>query len=145
MAQETGEVFLFLLALSHTAIPTLRFVNNTVDIISNGETYMAFPFDLTIPDDTADEIARVQLTIDNVDRRIVEAVRQIDTPAIFTLSVIRAAEPNVAVAGPYRCTLRNVGYTALSVTGDLHPFEDIQAEIFPQHSFDPANFPGLFA
>lgn len=145
MAQETGEVFLFLLQLSHPSMTTLRFVNNTVDITSGGETYQAFPFDLAIPDDTADELPRVQLTIDNIDRRIVEAVRSIDTPAMFTLSVIRAADPDTAIAGPYECTLRNVTYTALTVQGDLWPFEDVLNERFPQHDFTPAHFPALFA
>ena len=145
MAQETGEVFLFLVALSHPSMITMRFVNNQVDIVSAGETYMAFPFDLTIPDDSADELPRVQLAIDNVDRRIVEAVRTIFSPATLTLKVIRAAEPDVAVAGPYVCALRNVGYNAMTVTGDLWPFEDVNNEIFPQHAFDPAHFTGLFA
>lgn len=144
MAQETGEVFLYLLDLAHPLISTMRFVNNPVDIVSNGQTYQAFAFDLTIPDDREDEITRIQLAIDNVDRRIVEAVRSIDTPAVFTLRVIRAAEPDVAVAGPYACTLRNVTYTALTVSGDLWPYENITNEPFPQHVFDPSRFRALF-
>ena len=144
MAAETGEVFLYLLALSHAEMATLRFVNNHVSITSQGEVYEPFPFDLAIPDDTPDEIARVQLAIDNIDRRVVEAVRSIDTPAVFTLTVIRAAEPNVAVAGPFSCTLRNVTYTAHTVTGDLWPYEDVMNERFPQHDFTPVYFGGLF-
>jgi len=144
MAQETGEVFLFLIDLSHPDLVTMRFVNNQVDVISGGNTYMAFPFELTIPDDREDEITRVQLAIDNIDRRVVEAIRSIDTPALFTLRVIRATEPDVAVAGPYTCTLRNVSYNALTVTGDLSPFEDMMNEPFPQHAFTPATAPGLF-
>jgi hypothetical protein len=120
------------------------FVNNQVDVISNGETYLAFPFELTLPDDREDVITRIQLQIDNVDRRVVEAVRSIDTPATVTISVIRAAEPNVLVAGPIECVLRNVSYSALVVTGDLAPHENILDEPFPQHSYTPAHFRSLF-
>jgi hypothetical protein len=144
MRSETGDVFLYLLALSHPTMDTMYFVNNTVAIISDGVSYMAFPFDLNIPDDREDEITRIQLAIDNIDLRIVTAVRSIDTPAVFTLSIIRAAEPDVLIAGPFACTLRNVSYDALVVSGDLWPFEDISNEPYPQHAITPANFPGLF-
>jgi hypothetical protein len=143
-AAQTGEVFLFLLKLSHEDMVPMYFVNNPVDVVSNGETYMAFPFDLTLPDDREDTITRIQLVIDNVDRRIVTAVRSIDTPAMFTISVIRAAEPNVLVAGPTSCTLRNVTYGALTVSGDLAPHENVMDEPTPQHTYTPATAPGLF-
>jgi Domain of unknown function (DUF1833) len=143
-AAQTGEVFLFLLKLSHEDMVPMYFVNNTVDVVSNGETYMAFPFDVTPPDDREDTITRIQLVIDNVDRRIVTAVRSIDTPATFTLSIIRAAEPNVLIAGPFECKLRNVTYGALTVSGDLAPWENVMDEPFPQHAYTPATAPGLF-
>jgi len=145
MAEETGEVFLFILTLSHPSMPTMYFVNNPVPIVSNGEVYTPYHFDLALPDDTVDEIPRIQLMIDNIDQRVVQAVRSIDTPAEFTLTLIRAAEPNVAVAGPFSCTLRNVSYTSLTVSGDLWPYEDVMSERFPQHDYTPANFRGLFA
>lgn len=144
MAQETGEVVLFLIALSHPSITTMRFVNNHEAIVSNGDTYEPFAFEISLPDDS-DDTSRVQLAIDNVDLRVVEAIRSIASPATFTILVIRAAEPNVAVAGPYSCTLRNVTYDGLVVSGDLWPFEDITQEPFPQGAFTPALFPGLFA
>lgn len=144
LASQTGEVFLYLLALSHPQMVTMYFVNNTVDIVSNGNTYMAFPFDLTLPDDREDTITRIHLVIDNIDRRIVAAVRSIDTPATFTISVIRAAEPNVLIAGPVSCTLRNVTYGAMTVEGDLAPWENILDEPVPQHTYTPATAPGLF-
>lgn len=143
-AQETSEVFLLLLALSHPTMTTMYFVNNTVDIISNAQTYRAFPFDVQIPDDSDDPVSRVHLSINNVNREIVFAVRSIATPAVFTLSMIRAAEPNVMIAGPFVCTLRNVTYNAQTVEGDLAPYEDILNEPFPVGIFSPGLFPGLF-
>lgn len=143
-AQETGEAFFYLIDISHPDIVTKRFVNNKSEIIAHGETYTPYAFDITIPDEDEGAIQRVRLRIDNIDREIVLAVRQISTPATFTIRVIREAEPNVDIAGPYDCTLRNVSYDALFVSGDLWPFEDISLEPYPQHVFDPAHFPALF-
>jgi hypothetical protein len=144
MGEETTDVFLFLLALTHPELDTLYFVNDTRPCVSNGVTYMAFPFDLTLPDDREDQITSIRLTINNIDRRIVEAVRRVDTPAVFVLSLIRAAEPDVVIAGPFDCTLRNVSYNAQTVSGDITPMEPILNEPYPQHLFDPSHFPALF-
>ena len=144
-AQETGEVLLYLLALSHpTMVTPMYFVNNTEAIVSGGISYQAYPFDVMIPDDT-EEISTIKLTIDNIDRRIVEAIRRIDAPAKFTLSMIMASEPDTLLVPPIPCTLQNVSYTAQVVTGDIAPYEDIINAIFPLHNFDPARFPGVFA
>lgn len=143
-AQETDDVFLILVALTHETMSPQYFVNNTTDIVSQGIHYQAFPVDVLLPDDRDDEISRVRLTIDNIDRRVVEAVRSISSPARITISVIRAAEPDVIIDGPIACILRNVSIDALVISGDLWPHDDIQNEPIPQHAFTPANFPGMF-
>ena len=48
--QETNEIFHILLEIAHTDMSaTLRFVNNTEDVVSNGDTYTAFPFLIDFP------------------------------------------------------------------------------------------------
>src|SRR5579885_2175455 len=75
-AQETGEVFLLLLTLDHDELAApIRVVNNTVDIVSRGNTYIAYPFQLELPAEDADQISSVRLSIDNVDRTIVQSLR----------------------------------------------------------------------
>jgi hypothetical protein len=144
MARETGEVFLFLLDLAHPSMETMHFVNDKVDLVVGLVTYTAFPFDVVLPDDREDEITRIQLAIDNIDLHVVEAVRSIDTPATVTLSLVRAAEPTVLLAGPVNCSLRNVVVNELTVSGDLAPWEDMMNEPYPKDVFDPARFPALF-
>ena len=49
-AQETGEVFLLLLVISHPSLPApIRVVNNSEDVVSGGFTYQRFPFELALP------------------------------------------------------------------------------------------------
>jgi hypothetical protein len=143
-ASATDQVILVLLTMAHPSLAsTQRFVNNWTNVVSRGETFVAFPFDVTLPDDRDDEIVRIRLVIDNVDRAITAAIRSITSPPTFSLEVVRAAAPDTVEAGPFSCTLRNVQYDALTVSGDL-TFEDILDEPYPQWAFTPAHFPGLF-
>lgn len=143
-AQETGEVFLILLTISHASLsPSIRVVGNTEDIVSNGETFLAFPFEITLPDDAPESVAQVSLKIDNVDRQIVDAIRSISSPPTVSIDVILASDPDTIEAGPFNMTLLQSDYDVLTVTGEL-VFEDVLNEPFPGDSFDPVGFPGLF-
>src|SRR5512134_883732 len=111
-AAQTAQVFLMLLTISHPSIVALRLVNDMQDITSRGNLYQRFPFALTLPDESDDRLATVQLSVDNVDRQIVQAVRTIQSPATATLEVILASAPDVVEAGPFDFTLRSVEYDA---------------------------------
>jgi len=143
-AQETDEVFLLLLTLDHEDITEpIRVVNNTVDIVSQGETYIAYPFEIALPDEDAESVARVTLRIDNVDRKIVKSLRSISSPLSVGLEVVMAASPDTVEAGPFNMTLVSAEYDALTVTGEL-AFEDVLNEPFPGHAYVPSDYPGLF-
>lgn len=143
-AQETGEVFLLLLTIDHATLESpIRVANNFEDIVSNGNTYVAFPFQITLPDDLDDHPPAMRLSIDNVDRAIVEAVRSIASPPTITLDVILVAAPDTVEASFTGFTLRNCDYDALVVEGDL-ALEDVLNEPFPAGSFTPDLFPSAF-
>ena len=118
-------------------------VNNTVDIVSQGETYIAYPFEIALPDEDAESVARVTLRIDNVDREIVKSLRSISSPLSVGLEVVMAASPDTVEAGPFNMTLVSAEYDALTVTGEL-AFEDVLNEPFPGHAYVPSDYPGLF-
>ena len=113
--------------------------------ISGGNTYLPFPFRITLPDESDEAPPRVTLSIDNIDRQIVEAVRSVDgDPISVSMSVVMASTPNTVEAGPINLSLRSVTYDAMVVEGQLQ-HEDILLDAFPGDDFTPANFPGLFA
>jgi hypothetical protein len=142
--QQTEEVFLILLEIDHDNLATpLRVVNNYENITSNGDLYYGFPFSVSLPSEMEDELPAVKLTIDNVDRQIVEAVRSITSPATVSLSLILASSPNNIERGPYVLKMRNVQYDAMSVSADLM-VDDIYNEPYPGITYSPTNFPGLF-
>lgn len=142
-AQETDEVWLVLLTISGTGMTTIRVVNNTEDVYSRGDTFLAFPFEIQLPGEDADMPPAARLRIDNVDKRIVEAVRSINTPPNVTIEVVLASQPNTVEIAFTNMTMRSVEYDADSVRGDL-VFETIFSEPVT-YSVTPNRFPGLFA
>jgi hypothetical protein len=143
-APETDQIYLLLLVIDHADLAQpIRVVNNYADVVSNGDTYIGCPFEITLPPDNDESLSAAQLAIQNVDRQIVQAVREIDSAPDVTLSVVLAASPNTIEAGPYAMTLRDVSYDALVVTGSLS-VEDMMNEPYPGDFFTPGEFPGLF-
>ena len=143
-APQTGDAVLHLLTITHPSVGVpLRFVNNMVDIVSRGSTYLATAFQLTLPDEREDQIPRVGLSIDNVHQTLVATVRTITTPPLVVLEVVLGSAPDTVETGPFNFTLRNVDYVAASLAGEL-AFEDFINETYPSASFSPGAFPGLF-
>ena len=143
-SQETDDVFLVLLKIDHDDIdPAIRVVNNNESITSNGETFVAFPFELTLPDSRGDGTPTARLVIDNVSREIAESLRSITSAPQITIEVVRAAAPNTVEITFAPFTLRNVRWDMRKVSGDLM-MEEIAIEPFPIGQFAPAQFQGLF-
>jgi hypothetical protein len=129
--------------IDHTDLAeAIRIVNNTENITSNGYEYIGFPFELTMQTDAEDQIPSVSISIDNVDRTIVEAIRTISSPPTVYLSVILASSPNVIERGPIELTLRQAEYDAMVVSGNLEP-HDILSEPFPMACFTPNTYAAL--
>lgn len=143
-AQETTDVWLVLVTIEHADLAApIRVVNNTEDVVSGGDTYTAFPFEVTLPDSKDDAPDRGRLVIDNVSREIAQAIRSITSPATVTFEVIRAAAPDtIEMTWPF-FKLTNVKWDVLQVSGDL-TLEDFTSEPYPAGIFSPAGFPGLF-
>ena len=144
-AQQTEEAFLCRLEINHDSWSTpYRFINDRVSHIDAGSTeWVGFPFKINLPDDREDEIPLAQLTIDNVDRQIVKAVREITTPATITLWIVLASDIDDVIAGPYDFSFNACSWDSLTVSGSLE-FEPILNMSWPEHSFTSITTPGLF-
>lgn len=141
--EATDEVWLVLMEITHADMAdTIRVVNNTEAIVSDGETYVGLPFAIEFPDE-GDRPGEARISIDNVDRRIVEAVRSITTPPTVKLQVILASQPDTIEFELDGLKLRDVTYDAAQVQGYLR-FEDLSVEPVAA-LITPERFPGLFA
>jgi hypothetical protein len=142
--QEAGEAFIILLELSNPGLSQpIRVSSDSVDTTHNGNTYVAFPFDIALPDDTDEGPPTTRLTIDNVSREIVQAVRSVSTAVDVDIKIVLGSDPDKVEAEFPDFQLRDVRYNVLTVEGQLN-IESFAQEPFPAGKFDPARFPGLF-
>ncbi|CAB5220427.1 Domain of unknown function DUF1833 [uncultured Caudovirales phage] len=142
-AAQTDEVWLVLLTITHATLSTpLRFVNDYQSLTSRGNVYLAFPFEVEFPEQDPDSAGEARLTIDNIDRQIVNTIRAISSPPEVKLEIILASQPDTVEAEFSGLVLRNVAYDALKVSGTLR-FEDIMTEPVSLQ-MTPARFPGMF-
>ena len=142
-AQETAEVMLIALTITHADLAApIRVVNNHANIVSNGNTYVGFPFEIDLPD-VGNQLPRVTLRIDNVDRQIVDSLRVISSPFDLKLEVLLASQPDTIEASFEGLKAISARYDALTVEAELG-FEDVLSEPYPGDSFTPARNPGLF-
>jgi len=143
-AQETDEAFLILLEIDHDELSEpIRVTSDGVNTVSNGETYIAYPFDLSLPDDPEQGVSVAQLTIDNVHRVIVESLRAISTAPKVTIRVVLGSNPDVVEAEFPNFELQQVQYDAMTVTGQL-TLRTFFQEPYPGDAFLPSTFPGVF-
>ncbi len=144
LKEETGEVFLVLAKINHPDMEEpLYFVNNTENITSDGAIYSACAFKYTPPSFSSEESRPAKITIDNVDRRLMEIIRPINTPFTMTFSVVLASQPDIIEEGPHSFILRNITSNVHQVSGDLYDLYLTDRQI-PAHTYNPFDFPGLF-
>lgn len=146
LAPQTGECLILLLTLTHPSLPApIRVCNDGKDVISGGQRFIAFPFQIPPPDELDETVPRVQLRIDNVDQQIVTAIRTCvgEAPQV-TLEVIAASDPDAVLLGPYRFRLRDARWNATTVEGEL-VYRDMLTEPWPAPLMTPSRLPGIFA
>lgn len=146
-AQETGEVLLALVTIDSPSIigGPLRIVQDLQNITSNGNVYTAFPFEIRLAGDSDDGPAKIMLTVDNIDRTMAAAIKGIppSTPPTVKVEIVIASQPDVVEISMPNLLLKNVTGDAFRIDGELWMDEE-DLMPFPEGSFTPPNFPGLF-
>jgi hypothetical protein len=143
-ASSTHAAWFFLLSITPASgDEVIHLVNNNEPVISNGITYMPYPFNLTLPLDTGDKIPAITLTIDNVDQMLVDAIRELEVAPSIRVQLITSVFPDLIEKDLDFLRLRNVSYDAMSITGTLE-IASVWARKFPSEQVDPVHFPALF-
>lgn len=144
-ATSSSDPPLALLEITHAGLVSpVRVVNAAESIVSNGNTFVALAFAVTIPDETEGKLPRAQLMIDNIGR---ELMQWLDTSgggsgASVRFMQVRRSVPDVI---EYEITLdlMNVRATSRTVSGDLG-FESFLDRPAVSVRYDPRTAPGLF-
>lgn len=144
-AQETEEVFLICLRISHPDITTFRLVNNTEPVVRLDGTYQPYPFEVVLPKDTEGQVPQVNLVVDNVDREVSRQLENLQGRPRVEFEVVLASQPDTIEAGPFDFSLMNATVNAIVISGTLGYEDNILNQAFPAQSYSPINSPGLYA
>jgi len=146
-SQETDKVFLTLLTIDHADLAEpIRATSDTVDTVSRGNTFVAFHFELNLPTSSDGQIPSTKLSISNVDRRIVEAIRKMSPgsdPASVLIEVVMADDPDTIEMDLDGFSLTNVTYDRKKCEGNV-TLENFYQEPWPKDTFNPNTAEGMF-
>jgi hypothetical protein len=143
LARETEKVFLHLLTIEVSGA-FLRFVDNTQDIVSKGNTFTAAGFTIILPEQTSDGQRACKLAIDNTDLAIFQTIKQAAGKMVtVSICVIMADTPNVYERGPLKFQLRNVTASKSAIEGEVYDFY-LADRKFPKDTYSPDDFEGMF-
>jgi hypothetical protein len=143
--QTTTSIFLVLLEVYHPDIGTYYFVNNTENVVAGANTYLAFPFSVTLPPDDPELQVRARLTLSNVttELAVLRSIAGQRTRATFALKVIEASDPTTVLQSVSGLVAASVSYNADLMDIDL-TIDNFLTEPFPSATFSPSTFPGIF-
>lgn len=152
-SQQTSEVFVVLLTISHSSFDRdvlissdsyeLLPIAGVRGIISRGQEYVYIPFEISLPTEDDSTTARATLSVENVGRELMEAVRSADSAVRVKIEVVLASSPDTVEISIDDFQLNTITYDAFTVSGDL-TVEYYDLEPFPSLRFTPGDFPGMF-
>jgi hypothetical protein len=144
-ATGADEVPCVLLEITNAALPQpIRVVNDNLDITLNGDLYVAFPFDVALPDDTQGKLPRAKLAMDNAGEDLTEWLdlsRGGAGSSVRFIQVLRSNPDNIE--WEITMDLTNVDVTWTQVSGDLG-FENLINQAAVCMAYTPETAPGLY-
>jgi hypothetical protein len=147
LAQMFGQVsddpFIMLVTLTHDDFSTIRLANNTVNVVSRGNTYTAFPMQITLPADTGDVDREVRIEFDNVSLSLIDEMRSISTPMEVKIEMLLASDLETVQLSIEDLKLRSITYDKQRISARLYMDSFLQVEMTSE-IYGPNNFPGLF-
>ena len=152
-SQSTDETFIVLLTITHPNFAEpIRLASDSFEflpvaqvrgVVSRGEEYIYLPFSITLPKQDDTGISKASLSIDNIDRRMVQAIRTADSSVSVKAEIVLASDVNNVEITVDKFKLAHITYDAFTISGDLS-LEYYDLEPFPYKRFNPSDFPGMF-
>lgn len=144
-ARETGEVFLPLVTIDHSTLPSpKRYVNNTEDIVSGGQTYEATAFEVSLPDQRDEGLPVLRWSADNRDGAMAALLRNVVGHVDVEIKYVMASTPDVIEVGPFNVVMQMAEYN-LEKAGGPMTVDPVFDTSFSKLTFTPQTYPGLFA
>ena len=142
--QFSDDPLLLLVELSHSSFSTLYLVNNTVDITSRGNSYIAFPMKITMSPDDGQSARNARIVFDNVSLELIDEIRSVTTPIDVKIEAVLASDPDIVEIDIGELKLANISYNAQSISASL-VYDDFLNTELTSESYTPTFYPGLFS
>lgn len=139
LAQWTDEIFLECLTIEHPSISAIRIVNDRADLTRTAGTFTAFPFRARLHARSEERIAEAEIVADNIDQRIVLALRGLSDGATVTYEVVLRDSPNTVEQGPFEFEVQGFSVDAQTITLRIGFALGFLNESFPKDFFAPSN------
>ena len=120
-----------------------RYVNNNVDITSNGNIYNRASFEFSIGGDSKESVGNASLNFDSGNVDIVRKLREVDKRPEIELSVVAGNAPDAIEAGPINFKVDSA-QTKDTVTSIDLTVEPVLGQPIPFHKYTPKLFPNLW-
>jgi hypothetical protein len=144
LARATSQRWAVLLTFEHADLAeSVRLTSNPEVTTSHGSTFLPFPFRLSRPDELEEGTGRGRIVVDNVDRRIMVALRSIETEPTVTIETVRVDDPDVDEHPMPALTVLDVDIGVFDVTLDIGYPDDDDAPA-SNRRFTPSRAPGLW-
>lgn len=145
VASTSGEEPVYLAEITHPQLSVpIRIVRDNQDLVSNGNTYIALPFDVQLPDDVSGQLPEAAIRFDNVGRELTQWIDQSQggKGAQIRLMQVLRSDPDV-IQYDANLDLLAVQQNGAYITGKLG-YEDTLNLPLLAMSFRIDNTPGLF-
>lgn len=143
VAQHADDPFLIFLTLSHpTLAEPIRIVRNRKNVVSNGNTFLAYPFEVELPTD-GEEAPTAQIAIANISRRIGQTLEKLIEPPTCLIQIALASTPDVIERSWDEFSFTQVSWDAMRMTATIQQLQ-YWDEPWPRKHILPSGFPGLF-
>ena len=153
-SQESGEVVIFLLTITHPSLPapillstdpTTRLTTDplTYGTLSRLSTFLYAGIDVTIPDEQDKTPPASKLTIQNVTRDLIPLARSVSTPPLVKIEAVLASAPDSVEMTIGALQMSNLTYDANQLVFDL-TLDALVTEPYPSGTFSPAYFGASF-
>lgn len=140
-----SESTLILLEITHEELSTpVRIINDTDDLTSNGNLYIACPFRCVLPDDFEGQMPKAKLSVDNVGRDLmywIETTGGGEGSQVRFMQVMRSRPDTIE--WEITMSLFNVNASMMEVSAELG-FENLFGRPAILRQYRPENSAGIF-
>lgn len=140
--QESEDPFLTLVTLTNPSFTT-RLVNNSSDIVSRANTFIAFPMKITLPADDGQTARSFNIDIDNVSLDLIAGLRSVTGNIGVTIEMVLASMPDVVQMSFEDLSITHIGYNATKITATI-AMDNFLSVAMTAETYSPNSYPGLF-